>query len=136
MRLRLDPERRRTLEAVLFLAVASLLLRLVPFARLARFLGQPRREGPPRELADTAREAMRVRRAVRRAARRLPWGPMCLPQALASVFMLRRRGIRGTFYLGIDPARGYDAHAWVRVGHVVVNGPWTTDRFTVVGSFS
>jgi hypothetical protein len=50
--------------------------------------------------------------------------------------MLRRRGIAGTLYMGIDPRRAYDAHAWVRVSdRVIVGGP-SVERFTVVSTFS
>jgi hypothetical protein len=50
--------------------------------------------------------------------------------------MLRRRGIPSTLYLGVDPDRGYDAHAWVRVGPLVVTGTPATQRFVVVTSFA
>jgi len=50
--------------------------------------------------------------------------------------MLRRRGIPSTLYLGADPARGYDAHTWARVGDLVVTGGPGQDRLTVVSSFA
>ena len=61
---------------------------------------------------------------------------MCLPQAVGAQRMLRRRGIPSTLYLGINPAAGYDAHAWVRVGNLIVTGGPRPDQFAVVSSFA
>lgn len=90
------------------------------------------------EVEDPAvvREAIRVRWAVETMARVLPWKPVCLPQALAAKKMLHRRGISSTLYLGVDPARDLDAHAWVRVGGTIVTGGPRPDRFAVVSTFA
>jgi len=61
---------------------------------------------------------------------------MCFPQALAATLMLRRRGIRSTLYLGVDPHRDLDAHAWVRVGGLIVTGGPDEARFVVVSTFA
>jgi hypothetical protein len=50
--------------------------------------------------------------------------------------MLRRRSIPSTLYLGINPAEGYDAHAWVRAGALIVTGGPRQDRFAIVSSFA
>jgi hypothetical protein len=50
--------------------------------------------------------------------------------------MLRRRGIHSTLYLGVDRATGFDAHAWVRVGRVIVTGAPEHRRFSVVSTFA
>jgi Transglutaminase-like superfamily len=85
---------------------------------------------------DSLRIAGQVNWAVEAAARALPWHPVCLPQAIAATAMLRRRSINSTLYLGVDPADRLDAHAWVRVGPVIVTGGPTIDRFTVVSTFA
>ena len=93
-------------------------------------------ESPSPQEATIIRQVVWVRWAIETAARHLPWKPVCLPQAVTAQWMLRRRGIPSTVYLGADPARGYDAHAWVRVGALVVTGGPGQDRFTVVSSFA
>lgn len=135
--LRLPPaDRRLLLEAVGALVWAGMTLRLLPFARLSRKLGRHMAESPPEELPVQTAKAAKVRWAVELAARVLPWKPVCLPQAFAATRMLRRRGIASTFYLGIDPAADYDAHAWVRVGGEIVTGGPSPERFSVVSSFA
>lgn len=135
--LRLLPaDRRLFIEAAGALVVAGLLLRIFPFARLSSRLGTHMAESPVEESAALTASASRVQWAVETAARVLPWKPVCLPQAVAATRMLRRRGIPSTLYLGIDPAADYDAHAWVRVGDVIVTGGPSPDRFAVVSSFS
>lgn len=129
-------DRARLVEAVALLAAAGVLLRLLPFSRLAPRLGRHMAESAPVENPAATSGAERVQWAVETAARHLPWKPVCLPQAVAAQWMLRRRGIPSTLYLGVDPGHEYDAHAWVRVGQTIVTGGPRPDRFTVVSSFA
>jgi len=91
------------------------------------------------EVDDPAASAAvdRVRWAVHVAATRTRWKPACLSRAVAAQSMLRRRSVASTLYLGVDPARSLEAHAWVRAGSVFVTGgdPQPT-RFVVVSTFS
>lgn len=61
-------------------------------------------------------------RAVERVARVLPWRPKCLPQAIATRWMLRRRGISSVGHLGVTDTQPMAAHAWVTVSGAVVQG--------------
>lgn len=131
-----SPERARLLEAVAALAVAGGLLKAVGFPRLASRLGHHMTESPRVQDAEAVKAADEIRWAVQAAAANLPWKPVCLPQAVAAQWMLRRRGIRSTLYLGVDPGRQLDAHAWVRAGEVVVTGGEGKDRFVVVSTFA
>lgn len=128
-------ERRLLLEAAFGLTAAQLQVRLLGFKRLSHGLGAHMAEAPRAE-PEAVREARRVRSALDVAARNLPWKPVCLPQAIAAVRMLRRRGIASTLYLGVDRTRNLDAHAWVRVGGVVVTGGPVDERFAVVSTFA
>lgn len=65
---------------------------------------------------------MLVGRAVTRVARRLPWHPACLPQAVATRAMLRRRGIECVSHVGVVRTEPFQAHAWVTVNGCVVQG--------------
>lgn len=126
----------RLIEAVAALTLASVLLKALRFDRLARRLGRHMAEGPSDPDRAAVRTARLVRWAVTAAADRLPWKPVCLPRAVAAHWMLRRRGLASTLYLGLDASRGYDAHAWVRLGRVVVTGGPGEERFVVVSSFA
>ncbi len=130
------PERALLLEAVAALTVSGLLLRMLRFSRVASRLGRHMAEGPAAEDRVTTGMALRIRWAVETASRHLPWKPVCLPQAVAAQWMLRRRGIASTLYLGVNPAASYDAHAWVRAGTVIVTGGPRQEAFAVVSSFA
>ncbi|AWK88361.1 lasso peptide biosynthesis B2 protein [Azospirillum thermophilum] len=70
--------------------------------------------------------AAAVGRAVEAAARRLPWHPLCLEQALAAAILLRRRGIPCSLCIGVavGGGRGFRAHAWLTAaGGTVCGGP-------------
>ena len=129
-------DQRLLAEAVAGLVVAGALLRIWPFRRLAARMGTHMAESPGALDPATADEAARIRWAVEACARHLPWHPVCLPQAIAAQWMLRRRGIASTLYLGVRPGAQYDAHAWVRAGSLIVTGGPTHVGFAVVASFA
>jgi len=123
-------------EALALCTAASILLRVLRFSRVAPHLGRHMTESPPSQPGATGVNVQRVRWAVEKAARLLPWKPLCLPQAITAQRMLRVRGIPSTLYLGTDPANRYAAHAWVRVGGVIMTGGDDPGRYTVVSTFS
>jgi hypothetical protein len=110
-------------EAALALAIASVAIRALNQPRIVRLLGEP--VSPvvlvPRPPSADARL---VGRAVERVAAHLPWHPRCLPQAIATRWMLRRRGIGCEAHLGVTGTDPLEAHAWITVhGAVVQGGP-------------
>jgi hypothetical protein len=130
------PERRDLVEAIALCTVAGVLLAVLRFRRIAPRLGRHMAESPTQHDTSTTSQVARIGWAIETAARHLPWKPVCLPQAVTAQWMLRRHGIPSTLYLGIDPARGYDAHAWVRVGTIIVTGGPRSDQYAVVSSFA
>jgi len=128
-------DRRALVEAACCLAVASIRLRVVPFAKIAPRLGRHMAESPVADDEGAEHTIERVRWAIQAAAHTLPWRPACFPQALAAVSMLRRRGVGSTLYLGVDPHQSMEAHAWVRAGSIIVSGGPRQTRFTVVSTF-
>ena len=118
-------------EAIVCLLAARLALTLIPFPRLAGWLGtfvppsDPRAarttaNPPPQEMA-LARE---IGWAVTRTARYVPFRAVCLPQAMAAQFMLRRRGVASVMHFGAGKGtdRPLDAHAWLDAAGVEVTG--------------
>lgn len=129
-------DRALALEAACLLALASLLLVLLPFRHIARWLGSLDGE---REAVSDPVMARAVGRAVGRAARHLPWHPLCLPQALAARAMLRRRAIPSTLHFGMrleGDDRTMRAHAWVTAGATGVVGVPAAGDFTVLARYS
>jgi hypothetical protein len=137
---------RRTalMEAAWSLAAAQIATRLLPFRWLAPRLGRLAASPAAPELsaslglsAEQALEAQRVGWAVQKLARYLPWDARCLAQAVAAQWMLRRRGLPGTLYLGVDRGqeRWLEAHAWLRCGGQFVTGEPLHERFKVIAAF-
>jgi hypothetical protein len=127
-------QRRLLLEAAVWLGVAQVALRFVPFRRIARWLEQ-RQQGDARPAHDVPTD--RIGWAVRVASRRVPWPSRCLAQALAARAMLQRRGVPTTLTLGVakDDDGGFEAHAWLRCGAQIVTGGDGVERFTVLATF-
>lgn len=105
---------------------ASAVVAVVDGARVARTL---RRDGlrpllepdRPGRVADAAR-ARRVSEAVDAGLGLLPLAPTCLRRSVTLLRRLHRLGLDGSLQLGVRTVDGrVEAHAWVRVGDVVVN---------------
>jgi hypothetical protein len=118
------------------LIVASLRVMWRPRTRTSSLLGTARPSaalGPVP--ADVSPEIIRIGRAVERVASVLPWHPVCLPRAVAVASMLRRRGVECRAHLGVTSTAPTEAHAWVTVGEVVVQGG-PVDHVTELASFA
>jgi hypothetical protein len=120
--------RGATVEAMVMLVMARILIARAPFGAWRRWLGTPvSSEGSdPRRYLDANLASRRLARAVIRGAERLPGESRCLAQAMALQWMLRRRGLGGVIHLGVRPAgkRGNleDLHAWVTASGEVLIG--------------
>lgn len=130
-------QRGLLLEAAAWLGLARLGLLLVPFRRLAPWLGAHMAQSAEHVTPREAALAQEIGWAVQAMARRTPWQSACLAQAMSAKAMLRRRGVGSTLYLGVARnERGrMTAHAWLRCGTAVVTGGDHSD-YTVLSSFA
>jgi hypothetical protein len=121
-------------EAIVLLALSSIVIRVFSFVRVGRLASAPLRRRPP-----VTREALsaKVAWAVQACARRAPFRAVCFQQGLATQIMLRRRGVDSTLYFGAGPddAKGLTAHVWVRDGERDVIGCEEASRFAVLAQF-
>jgi transglutaminase-like putative cysteine protease len=134
-----SPDRRRLLwEALASLAIARIAMACVPFPRIASWLGTPGTKSPDTATPEATRMAEAVGWAVRVLGTRVPWDGRCLTQALAATSMLRRRGLEGTVSLGVCDGKSieFEAHAWMRVGSIIVTGGPGHERFKTLTTFS
>lgn len=139
-RRRTRAERLLLLEAFALLGVARLMVLAIPFKWLALSLGKSmHKAGPQADFADPNIARM-IGRAVRSAANNTPWESVCLPQAVACQWMLKRRRIPATLYLGVaknaEKPELLAAHAWLRCGDVILTGAPGCKRFRVVATFA
>ncbi|MBT8427509.1 MAG: lasso peptide biosynthesis B2 protein [Erythrobacter sp.] len=76
----------------------------------------------------------RVRLAIMRALNNVPGSPNCLPQALTGRWMLERRGIASSLFIGTQPddTGKPQFHAWLKVGEEWVTGICEEDDYTLL----
>jgi hypothetical protein len=124
------------------LGVARLSLRLIPFRRLARWLGPLQTETPPDAPPEHLVQARRVGLAIVRVSPYTLWTSNCFPQALVAKYWLQRRRIPTTLYLGVALTKTDDAahsemtaHAWLRCGPLLVTGRRGHERYTMIACF-
>jgi hypothetical protein len=120
-------------EAWLFLALARMILLVVPFKRIAARLKD--KEGKGNGVDEQGLEM--IRDAIIRAGSRSPWRTKCFEKALAAKMMLRRRGMASIIYFGVrkDEQLNMHAHAWVKCGERVITGGKGIEQYTLLTAF-
>jgi hypothetical protein len=119
-------------EALAALALASLVIVLLPFRRVAAFASSPGRAAA-RTDAETVR---RARSALIGWSRRVPWRAVCFQKGLALHWMLRRRGIRSVLLYGVrQDGDELAAHVWIDVDGETVIGGEEAPTFTCLARF-
>ena len=119
------------LRAVAWLAVARLMLVVMPFQRLSERLAAKGRASDVSPDRDFLR---RVTLAVSAAARHVPWRSDCFPQAIAARVLLSRQGYPSTIHLGVektDPST-VAGHAWLTCAGEVITGGDQADRYVEI----
>lgn len=132
------PDRQLLLEAFARLCWTRLLIKVFPFRWIAPHLGRPMLESPRAANEVERRLAFRIAWAVQTVARNVPLGFVCLPQAIAAKWMLRRRRLPSTLYLGLQK-RGdikLTAHAWLRFGDRIIAGRAESLNHTAIATFA
>ncbi len=129
-------EKKLFLEAFTLLGIMRLALLLFSFKRLTRSLKQtPKRE----KLAELSKEeqktALMVGDAIISAAAHTPWESACLVQSLVAYKMLKRRGVKGVFYLGVAKHGDVKAHSWTECGDSIITGKNGYELFTIISVF-
>jgi hypothetical protein len=133
-------ERILLVEAFVLLGLARLGVLFLPFRWLAKSIGRHMQEDQTTPLPSDLKLARMIGGAVRAAANYTPWGSVCLPQAVAAKWMLKRRRIPGTVYLGVRKDKNKPeqlaAHAWIRCDQTILTGAQGHGYYTVVATFS
>ncbi len=123
------------LRAVGWLAVARVMLLVMPFRRLAEKLS-----GSSDSVSAEAHPAVlsSISWAVAAAANNVPWRSDCFPQTIAARKLLRKYGYQTTIHIGVERVGNSDlaGHAWLTCGENVVTGGSDLDRYTELHSFT
>lgn len=122
-----------SLEAISLLLYAKFQISRTPPGRWrSRFTAAAAAENPSQDIATIRR----VRLAILRALSLTAGAPNCLPQAIAARWMLERRGIPASLFIGTQ--RDEDGkpriHAWLKVGDEWVTGLCDEAQYTLIAS--
>ncbi len=137
----LKPDLRRTCcEAFFYLFLAKLLIWFVPMRFFAQSLGIKNAEILQIDVTPYHHTLLTIKRSIQAISKNLPWNSKCLDQAMAAQWMLARRKLPSTLYLGLKKSEcakvKYDAHAWVRCGNQPLVGCHLNVSYVVVGTYS
>ncbi len=119
-------------ECIAMLAAARVALRTIQSRKLLPGAGHVT---PGSGASAPPAAAVRVGATLEKIAPAMPFRAMCLEKALAGQWMLRRRGIRTTLFLGMaKEGSTYLAHAWLRCNGATITGDGPVP-FTPLASF-
>ena len=123
---------------VLLLAVYyKLLIKFRKFSSIAGRLGTQGKVTPEEPLSEEQRKQMlQLQRAIRAVVPRLHLSNECLVCAFIVKRILRDTPL--TIYMGVAKKKngGMRAHAWTRVGDMIITGEGGRERFTVTATFA
>ena len=124
-------QRYLLLRAAGWLAIARLMLVVLPFSRLmSNLTGDETSECFEADPALVSSVAW----AVAVAANHVPWRSDCFPQSIAARMLLRRYDYESTIHIGVERSGESEiaGHAWLTCNGVVVTGGNDLDRYTEV----
>ena len=134
-------EKTLAAEAIVMLAAARILIRFGSERDLVSRIGGTRVAGAPDEACSSQAgmcgecKGVRIGAMLERVARHTRWRSMCLEKALAGRWMLRRRGIPSTMYVGMAKRGGsFVAHAWLVGEGRTVTGA-STENYATLAAF-
>lgn len=108
----------------------------LPFRYLIPYLGAVQQESLEAVKPSQVQMVEQIGWIVRALSHYTPWTSNCMAQAMTAKFMLRRRGIHSTLYIGVSKMDALLAgHAWLRVGTSIITGGGALGRYKRVVYF-
>lgn len=120
------------------LGIAQIIIATCSFKRIAAGLGEYMQESAFTANAADIPRIKSVSWAISIMSRHTLWESKCLAQAITAKYMLRRRSIKTTLYLGVATNQKQEivAHAWLRSGEKIVTGARGKENFVIISSFA
>ena len=117
-------EKYMTIQALIVSAYYFRCIKNVPMSKLESRFGERGRESADTESIPNLKIAMHVSDRVGRVTMKAPWETKCLCRAWTAQYLLKKRHIHSTLYLGVghDKDGKMVAHAWIRCGQIYVTG--------------
>jgi len=125
------------LKAFFITGIMRIMLILVPFKVLKRYIGKYNEESPFNIDSINRDRIKKIGWAVTKISIYTPWESKCLVQALTAQRLLSDNGFESTLYLGVRKSSNkgmLDAHAWTRCGSIYVTGG-NGEKFSIVAKF-
>lgn len=133
-------QKRIFLESFIYLCYSSWLLKSISFKKVAAKLGEAMTETDTNCSEEEKRTALEIGKKLKKLSLYTPFRSKCFEQAIALKFLLNKRGIEATIYLGVLKAEEEEemqmkAHAWTRVGSVYPTGFKGKDKYSIISTF-
>jgi hypothetical protein len=121
--LRYNPNKFLYLQTLILSAINRMRVLIIPIKRLQRSMGVYNQESAKEESEERYRRASLVAYVVNRVCDRTPWKSRCLVKALTAQYLLKKKNIPSTLYLGVGKdGERMTAHAWLRTGRYYITG--------------
>lgn len=122
----------------LLCGIARVLILIVPFRKLQPYLGRHNEETSYKIEKETYKVAHQISWMTQSIATHTPWQSKCLVQAIVAQYLLKKKSIPTTLYLGVTKSerKGLLAHAWLRCGKMYITGGRSKDAFKIISKFS
>ncbi len=116
--------KKRTVAIWCLMAFYRAQMLVVPSKKLQEKWGEKGKESPGEDTRFNYWYAYSVAQDIERVSKNTPWESKCLVKALTARFLLHRKGIVTTLYLGVgkDDKGKMTAHSWLRCGELYVTG--------------
>lgn len=125
-----------------------LIILSIPFKRIKKYMGELNRESSKEVNKEQYDISNRISWAVNTVSRHTPWESKCLVKALTAQYLLSRKGIITTLYLGVGKDKNIIkdekfnkneeskiiAHSWIRYGNSYVTGG-NGEGYAIVAKF-
>lgn len=111
-------------EAIVTAFYVKITLLLLPFTRVARWLGQPKLDAIDETTVEGANTAKKIKFALQLCERYTPWRLECYTLAVTGKILLNRRKEKGILYFGFCKSSDgkLKGHAWLKRSGVIVSG--------------
>jgi len=114
----------RFVNAMVILVIIKIGLTILPFSAFRRFFYFICKTVTYKEVS--VKDIEETVWAVDTAANLLPLELLCLPRALATKYLLRKvPSLSLEIGIEINPAKAFEAHAWVEKGGEIIIGDWS-----------
>ncbi|MCR4902015.1 MAG: lasso peptide biosynthesis B2 protein [Butyrivibrio sp.] len=128
--------KKLTILSYIYSAYYRFQIKFIKPSKLKKNWGEEGKESQNEETKENYLYAAHVAQNVGRICNKTAWESKCLVRALTARKLLNSRNIHSTMYLGVNYADSQmKAHAWVRVGRMIVTGGDVYKDYTVVDKF-